>query len=204
METRYGACGAGDSWCADNDGGRTASGGGIGGGSGGGNGGNGNGNGNRNGNGNGGGGGNGNGGNGGNGNGGSNVETTAQYSTWDDYWPDTLPASGVNPIIPDAHLRVDNGLPQCSAETSTNADRRVVIVAGIDCPPGAYSGRQENVPVFEYYRTFQLSPARIANGDGGGPTMEIDVEIIESLGPVAGGSTAVAPSPFRQVIQLYR
>ncbi len=201
METRYGACSSGEPWCADNDGARSGNGNG---GGGNGNGGGGNGNGNGNGNGGGGGNGNGGGGGGGNGNGGGGGETTAQYTTWDDYWPDTLPASGVNPIIPDAHLRVDNGLPQCSAPTSTNADRRVVIVAGIDCPPGAYTGRQENVPVLEYYRTFQLSPARIANGGGGGPTMEIDVEIIESLGPIAGGSTSVAPSPFRQVIQLYR
>jgi len=181
----------------------------TGGGAGNGNGGGGNGNGN-------GGGGNGGGGNGngnGNGNGGGGGDTGGDtggadltaYDTWDDYWPNTLPASGFNPIIPDLFGKVDNGLPQCSAVNPTaNADRRVVVVAGIDCPPGVLKGDADDVPVVQYYRTFLLEPAR--NTPGGGPDgtpFEILVEIIEPIGGEGGGSTA-QDTAFREVIQLYR
>ena len=135
-----------------------------------------------------------------------NDNIPGNLSSWDDYWQDN--PSGLNPIIPDALGKQDNGLPQCGAvNPSTNTDRRVVIVAGIDCPPGALQGNEEDVPVVQYYRTFLLQPARNSSGGGGGGSggtpFEINVEIIEPVGGEGGGSTTV-DTAFREVIQLYR
>ncbi len=131
------------------------------------------------------------------------------YNSWDDYWNDI--STGFNPIIPTAHARQDNGLPQCNAvDPSANADRRVVVVAGIDCPPpgdpGHLNGDEDDVPVVQYYRVFLISPARDVAGSGGGgsgPLFELFVEVIEPIGGEAGATTST-DTAFRELIQLYR
>ena len=104
---------------------------------------------------------------------------------------------------------MDNGLPQCGSATPTaNSDRRVLIVAGIDCTRNPIGGTMPgDVPVHQYYRTFLMGPARQAPDDEydttNGPVFDIWVEIIEDIGGEAGGSTTDA-GIFREVIQLYK
>ena len=134
------------------------------------------------------------------------VEHESQYTTWDDYWPDTLPASGVNPIIPAAHDKSENGGPQCAqVEQNTNADRRVVIIAGIDCINQTLTGREVDVPVVEYYRTFMLSPAtEVSNDPSNGQMFDLWVEVIEPIGGDEAGASTTAGTAFRRLVQLYR
>lgn len=135
-----------------------------------------------------------------------NPTSTITNDSWSDYWPSAA-APGVNPIIPSAHNRFDNGLPQCDLPPSANADRRVLVAAGIDCPPGLYQGTVPgDVPVAQYYRVFLLGPARDVPNSGTGnsdPLFQIDVEVIEPVGGEAGASTLDA-GIFREVIQLYK
>ncbi|WP_413719764.1 pilus assembly protein TadG-related protein [Silicimonas sp. MF1-12-2] len=127
---------------------------------------------------------------------------TVAFDTWDDYWGT---AGSGNPIIPDAHNRSENGLPQCSQVTGGgDPDRRVVVIAGIDCSNQTLTGREENVEVIQYYRTFMLSPAtEISNDPSNGQMFDLWVEIIEPIGGEAGGSTVDA-GVFREVVQLYK
>jgi hypothetical protein len=127
---------------------------------------------------------------------------TVANDTWDSYWGT---AGAGNPIIPNAHNRSENGLPQCNqVQEGGGADRRVVVVAGIDCTNQTLTGREENVPVVQYYRTFMMSPAtEISNDPSNGQMFDLWVEIIEPVGGEAGGSTVDA-GIFREVIQLYK
>lgn len=137
------------------------------------------------------------------------LEDVAGYTTWDDYWPDTIPANpGFNPIIPDAQLRSEDGLPTCTqVDPTTNTDRRLVVVAGIDCPPfgeeGYLTGDEDDVPVEQYYEVFLIAPARESGGTSGSPLFELFVEVVQPLGSEGGASTTTA-SAFREVVQLYR
>lgn len=128
----------------------------------------------------------------------------AAYSSWDDYWPNP-PTTGYNPIIPDAHARPENGLPQCSqVEEGGGTDRRVVVIAGIDCVNQTLTGNETDVPVVQYYRTFMLSAAtEISNDPSNGQMFDLWVEIIEPIGGEGGGSTTT-DSAFREIVQLYR
>ena len=124
-------------------------------------------------------------------------ETVAQYRTWDDYWPDTF--SGLNPIIPDAHGRIDNGLPQCntSRPSGNGAERRVILAAGIHCPtggPNQVTGNAQDIQIEDYYRLFLLQPADI--GVGLPPYFELWVEAVERL--------RVEDFTVHDVVQLYR
>lgn len=127
-----------------------------------------------------------------------------QYDTWDDYWGNP-PANGFNPIIPNPQNRSEDGLPQCSqAGEGAGPDRRVLIVAGIDCVNQTLTGSEQNVPVAQYYRTFMLSPAtEISNSPSQGQMFDLWVEIIEPVGGEAGAST-LDNGIFREVIQLYK
>lgn len=135
------------------------------------------------------------------------TDSTA-YNSWDDFWP-APPNNGFNPILPPAKGSFDNGLPQCDLPPSSNADRRVIVAAGIDCPPSPnnYTGTVPgDVPVAQYYRVFLLGPARDVPNSGTGnndPMFQIDVEVIAPVGGEAGGSTVDA-GIFREVIQLYK
>ncbi len=131
-------------------------------------------------------------------------EDPEDYTSWDDYWPDTLPSNGFNPIIPDAQDREENGLPQCNqVEEGGGVDRRVVVVAGIDCVNQTLTGNETDVPVVQYYRTFMLSPATEISNGGNGQMFDLWVEIIEPIGGEGGGSTTT-DSAFREIVQLYR
>lgn len=139
------------------------------------------------------------------------------YDSWDDYWDDIT--TGLNPIIPPALGRQDDGLPQCSSvrnNATANANRRVLVIAGIDCPPAPnnLTGDEDDVPVEQYYEVFLLAPARDDTGDTEGPNgngsngsfapqFQIFVEIIRPIGGESNGST-VSNTAFRQLVQLYR
>ena len=127
------------------------------------------------------------------------------YNSWDDYWS-TAPSTGFNPIIPDAHNRSEDGLPACSqVDQNANADRRVIIVAGIDCENQTLTGRESGVPVVQYYRSFMLGPAtEISNSPSNGQMFDLWVEIIEPIGGEGPGGSSTADTAFRRLVQLYR
>ena len=116
------------------------------------------------------------------------------YSTWDDYWPDSY--TRLNPIIPTAHGRQDDGLPQCNLneDVSPEAERRVLLAGGIHCPRRGNTvvGYDENVRIVDFYRVFQLSPTEETF-----PGFNLNVEIIERLELEDVG-------PVREVVQLFR
>ena len=116
-------------------------------------------------------------------------EAVADYTSWDDFWPDTY--VGLNPIIPDAHGRSENGLPQCNTSNldPDRADRRVMLAAGISCP---VTGNASEVRAEAFYRVFLLGPA--SNETGFPPTFDLNVEVIEEVNITAD----------REVVQLYR
>lgn len=131
------------------------------------------------------------------GRGSNNPETVAQYTTWDDYWPDTF--SGLNPIIPDAHGRIDNGLPQCNTSQpgGNGEERRVILAAAIDCPasgPKRVTGNAQDIRIEKYYELFLLQPADI--GVGLPPYFELWVETVRPLD--------VDDFAVHDVVQLYR
>jgi hypothetical protein len=119
-------------------------------------------------------------------------EAISDYTTWDDYWPDNF--VGLNPIIPDAHGRADNGLPQCNPLASTDPDRRVILAAGIRCPAGTVTGNASDVRIEDFYRMFLLEP--VPAGVGLPPDFELSVEVVQRL-PVSSFAA-------HDVVQLYR
>lgn len=119
-------------------------------------------------------------------------ETVAEYTTWDDYWPDD--PAGLNPIIPDAHGRADNGLAQCNAPASTDYDRRLILAAGIDCPSGAVVGNANEVEIVDYYRLFLLEPVPFDAASL--PDFELSVEVVQRL--------SVNSFIEHDLVQLYR
>lgn len=123
-------------------------------------------------------------------------EPVTAYTTWDDYWPDSF--TGLNPIIPDAHGREDNGLPICNATVPSGnlPDRRVILAAGIHCPDSGsvVTGNATDIAIEDYYRLFLLEP--VTGGAGLPPYFEMSVEVVDRL-PV---STYTA----HEVVQLYR
>ncbi|MCU4654271.1 Tad domain-containing protein [Roseibacterium sp. SDUM158016] len=89
--------------------------------------------------------------------------------------------------------RQETGAPVCNAENaSADPERRVMIVAGIDCEANAVSGASTGVPVESWVRVFLLQPADNV-------TKDIFVEILGSAGAGSGGSGTV-----RDVVRLYR
>ncbi len=120
-----------------------------------------------------------------------------EYTTWDDFWPDDY--DRMNPIIPPAHGRQDDGLPQCNLneDLPIDQDRRVFLAGGIHCPTGgdAVSGYDENVEIVDFYRLFQLAPT--TNEAGLPPLFDLPVEVVERLDSEDLG-------PLREVVQLFR
>ncbi len=122
------------------------------------------------------------------------------YTTWDDYWPDDFVIPGrLNPIIPPAHGRQDNGLPQCNLNEDLPivSDRRVFLAGGIHCPTGGdtVSGYDEDVEIVDFYRLFQLAPT--TNEVGLPPLFDLPVEVLQRL-------DAEDLGPLREVVQLFR
>ncbi|PWE49846.1 hypothetical protein DEM26_12115 [Thioclava sp. NG1] len=100
--------------------------------------------------------------------------------------------------------RAETGLPSCAPAAAPNADRRVLIVAGIDCSAETgtvIKGAASNVPVKEFVKVFLTEP--VGEDGSSPPTMDIWGEVIgsasngdqEELG--TGGMV-------RDVVQLYR
>jgi hypothetical protein len=89
--------------------------------------------------------------------------------------------------------RQETGGAVCNAANrSTDPERRVFIVAGIDCEANRVSGASDNVPVDAWVRVFILQPADNV-------TKDIFVEVLGSAGAGEGGSGTV-----RDVVRLYR
>ncbi|OOY06276.1 pilus assembly protein TadG-related protein [Thioclava sp. F28-4] len=100
--------------------------------------------------------------------------------------------------------RAETGLPSCAPAAAPNADRRVLIVAGIDCSAETgtvIKGAASGVPVKEFVKVFLTEP--VGEDGSSPPTMDIWGEVIgsasngdqEELG--TGGMV-------RDVVQLYR
>lgn len=122
-----------------------------------------------------------------------------EYTSWDDFWADDPAPEPYNPIIPDAHARIDNGLPQCNRNFTLppRDDRRILLAGGIHCPagPGSVVGFDENVEILDFYRLFQLAPTN--NEIGFPPIFDLPVEVVERIAPPDIG-------PYREVVQLFR
>lgn len=89
--------------------------------------------------------------------------------------------------------KAETGLPQCSAARSTDTDRRVLTVAGVDCSANAIQGSANNIPVTEFVRMFITEPA-----GGSGNNFDIYAEVIGSA------QTSSTGGLFHDVVQLYR
>ncbi|WP_286789744.1 hypothetical protein, partial [Thioclava sp. UBA3469] len=101
--------------------------------------------------------------------------------------------------------RPESGLPRCASSSAPNPDRRVLVVAGIDCSASTGTeirGAAKEVPVKEFVKIFLTEPVGADSKDTGG-AKSIWGEVIgsasngdqEELG--TGGMV-------RDVVQLYR
>jgi hypothetical protein len=96
--------------------------------------------------------------------------------------------------------RRENGLPRCSSQPPAHPDRRVIILAGIDCQENEIRGAASNVPVQEFFKIFLTEPV----GFGQGPSsFEIYGEIVGSASESGTGAEGVG-GLVRDVVQLYR
>jgi len=93
----------------------------------------------------------------------------------------------------------ENGRPRCTPNVSSNPERRVFVVAGIDCVANNIRGRATGVPVERYFRVFMTEPALGA----GGNDVDIWVEVI-GVEALDGYTSAGTGGIFRDVVQLYR
>jgi hypothetical protein len=101
------------------------------------------------------------------------------------------------------NVLTETGRPMCSADQSTDPDRRVIIVAGINCDNSnggtEIKGCTVGVPVQEFFRVFLTEPVR---DDGlSPPNVDITGEIIGSAGSGAGSTD---DGVFHDVVQPYR
>ncbi|MEM7752305.1 MAG: pilus assembly protein TadG-related protein [Pseudomonadota bacterium] len=128
---------------------------------------------------------------------GPDEDPLTEYTTWDDFWPDDF--TRLNPIIPPAHNRIDDGLPQCNLNDTLppRVDRRVLLAGGIHCPRGSaqVNGFDDNVEIVDFYRLFQLGPTE--NEAGFPPRFDLNVEVVERIPTADIG-------PYRAVVQLFR
>jgi len=116
-----------------------------------------------------------------------------------DYYKAEIAAATKDGIL-NASL-AETGLPTCSISPPADADRRVVIAAGIDCEANKIRGAANDVPVKEFVKIFLTEPV---GSDGvSPPTLDIWGEIIGSANT---GSTAALGTGgiVRDVVQLYR
>jgi Flp pilus assembly protein TadG len=95
--------------------------------------------------------------------------------------------------------RSETGRPMCSSNQYPDPERRVIIVAGIDCAANPISGSASNVPVHQFVTMFITEPV-VDNGSTNG--LDIYAEIIGSAHS-NGGSGGVA-GVIHDVVQLYR
>ncbi len=95
--------------------------------------------------------------------------------------------------------------PSCAPAPTSNAARRVIYVAAINCDPDnggtAINGREEGVPVQEFVKMFLTEP--VSSNASSPPTLSIRAEVLGSAGG-AGGGAGSPGGVFRDVVQLYR
>ena len=116
-----------------------------------------------------------------------------------DYYKAEVENAGANsPILTG---RSENGRPKCSQHDDDNVNRRVFIVAGIDCAANGINGAATGVPVEQFYEVFLLKP--VGAGNGSPATFDLHVEVI---GPAGGDGAGNADDAgiFRNVVELYR
>ena len=96
----------------------------------------------------------------------------------------------------------DNGSVQCSppANMVDDINRRVFIVAGLDCSGGDITGRERVKPV-KYYEVFLLRP--VGTGKGNEEKFDLYVEVIGAVGGDTAGNSDEA-ALFRTVVDLLR
>lgn len=114
-----------------------------------------------------------------------------------EYYLSEIAAANASGILEN---RLESGLPRCSNQPPAPPDRRVIIVAGINCEENDIRGAAEDVPVQEFFKIFLTEPV----GFGQGPTsFEIYGEIIGSASEAGTGSEGIG-GLVRDVVQLYR
>jgi Flp pilus assembly protein TadG len=97
--------------------------------------------------------------------------------------------------------RSETGRPMCSANQSSDPERRVIIVAGIDCAANPVQGSTTNVPVHQFVKMFITEP--VVDNGGSPSSLDIYAEIIGSAGGGGAGSGG-SGGVFHDVVQLYR
>jgi Flp pilus assembly protein TadG len=118
---------------------------------------------------------------------------------WFPEWPTTLydiyiaeTGAMVDGEIPELAGQQETGGAVCNPHGLGNPERRVLIVAGIDCVSNPMNGSTEDVPVDQWFRAFIVRPAD-------GVTKDVFVEVIGSAELGNGGSGQI-----RDVVRLYR
>ena len=97
-------------------------------------------------------------------------------------------AGSTDDILPEGSEETGRG-NQCSDNQSSDVERRVLVMAGIDCSTTSFSGSATGVPVEEFYRVFITEPAGEFN---------LWLEVLGSASDGGDGST------IHDVVQLYR
>lgn len=95
----------------------------------------------------------------------------------------------------------ETGRAQCSSYQSSDPERRVLIVAAVDCLANPVQGQTNNVPVEEFFRVFLTEP--VGKDGATPPNLDLWVEVVGSAGG-AGAGTGGTGGIFHDVVQLYR
>jgi len=113
---------------------------------------------------------------------------------YDVYLAEIESAGGPNSttrILPTSISETGRGA-QCSPHQSTDVERRVLVVAGIDCTTNVVQGNSSGVPVQQFYRVFMTEPAQ-------------DFDIwLEVIGSASFGGAGHSKGIIHDVVQLYR
>lgn len=95
----------------------------------------------------------------------------------------------------------ETGLPSCSHAAPAGPDRRVIIVAGVDCAANEIKGAATGIPVKEFVKVFLTEP--VGQDGTSPPQLDIWGEVIGSASNGGTGATGVG-GIVRDVVQLYR
>ncbi len=114
------------------------------------------------------------------------------------YYLAEIARAGAGPILTG---RAETGRPICSGSTPAGPDRRVIIVAGIDCAANSIRGAASDVPVREFFKIFLTEP--VGQDGSSPPRLDIWGEIIGSASETGTGATG-SGGIVRDVVQLYR